>query len=83
MEFILMHAMRRGSKTFLKAIFGKSNEQKEESVWGRLCDINRQLNEAEARDCSVFTFFYTGDKLSTAPSSSIPPSATNRKGHWP
>lgn len=56
-----MHAMRRGSKTFLKAIFGKSNEQEEESVWGRLCDINRQLNEAEARDCSVFTFFYQGE----------------------
>ena len=55
-----MHAMR-GSKTFLKAIFGKSNEQKEESAWGWLCDTNRQLNEAEARDCSVFTFFYQGE----------------------
>lgn len=49
--------MRRGSETFLKAIFGKSNEQKEEPAWGWLCDAHRQLNGEEARDCLVFFFF--------------------------
>ena len=50
--------MRRGSETFLKAIFGKSNEQKEEPTWGWLCDADRQLNGAEARDCLVFFLFF-------------------------
>ena len=39
-----MHAMRRGSETFLKAIFGKNNEQKEEPAWGWLCDADGQLD---------------------------------------
>lgn len=52
--FVLMRAMRRGSKAFLEAIFGKSNEQKEESAWGRRrCDAARQVNAAGARDCLV------------------------------
>lgn len=65
-----MHAMRRGSETFLKAIFGKSNEQKEEPTWGWLCDADRQLNGAEARNCLVlflfFFFFIKENDLGTA-----------------
>ena len=49
-----MHAMRTGSETFLKAIFGKSNEQKEEPAWGWLYDADRQLDGAEAKGCLVF-----------------------------
>ena len=65
-----MHAMRTGSETFLKAIFGKSNEQKEEPAWGWLYDADRQLDGAEAKGCLVFFlpffFFIKENDLGTA-----------------
>ena len=60
-----MHAMRTGSETFLKAIFGKSNEQKEEPAWGWLYDADRQLDGAEAKGCLVFflPFFFLSRRM--------------------
>lgn len=61
-----MYAMRSGSKTFLKAIFGNCNEQKEKSAWGRLCDADRQVSEAERQRLFGFHFFIKKNDLGTA-----------------
>lgn len=66
-----MYAMRRGSKDLLKAIFGKCNERKEESAWGRLCNADRQLKEAGRPGLFGFHFFIKENDLGTAERSNM------------
>lgn len=60
-----MCAMRRGSNTFLKTIFGKRNEQKEAAAWGRLCNADRRVKEAERQGRLGFHFFIKENDLGT------------------
>lgn len=57
--------LQGGSKTFLKAIFGKHNKQTEEPAQGRFCDADRQVKEAERQGLFSFHSFIKDNDLGT------------------